>query len=168
MLQVAALVIFPAIMVFAALSDLFTMTISNRISIALVVIFLPFAFLVGMPPEAIGLHVACGAAVLVLTFVLFAVGWIGGGDAKLAAATAVWMGWKNLGEYGVDTAMIGGALTLAILYARHLPLPSWALAVRWINRLHDRGSGVPYGIALAVAGLLIYPQTVVWNAAALA
>lgn len=168
LLQIATLVIFPGIMIFAALSDLFTMTISNRVSIALVVVFLPFALLIGMPAQAIALHLACGGAVLMLTFFLFAMNWIGGGDAKLAAATAVWMGWEHLGEYGLDTALIGGALTLSILYARHLPLPRWAVAIAWITRLHDRGAGVPYGIALAVAGLLIYPQTGVWSAAALA
>lgn len=167
MLQAATLVIFPAIMIFAALSDLFTMTISNRISIALVLIFLPFALLAGMPLSAIGLHIACGAAVLVLTFGLFAMNWIGGGDAKLAASTAVWMGWEHLSDFGFDTALIGGALTLAILYMRHVPLPSWAVAVQWITRLHDRASGVPYGIALAASGLLLYPQTGIWSAASL-
>ena len=165
MLQVATLVLFPALMIFAALSDLFTMTISNRISIALVVIFLPFAFGAGMAASDIAVHVACGAGVLVLTFGMFAFGWIGGGDAKLAAATAVWMGWENLGDFGLDTALIGGVLTLLILNARHLPLPRWALGVDWITRLHERGAGVPYGIALAIAGLLIYPETGIWSAA---
>ena len=165
MLQVVTLVFFPAIMIFAALSDLFTMTISNRISVALVAIFVPFAFWAGLSPQDIAIHLACGVGVLVLTFTMFALGWIGGGDAKLAAATAVWMGWDRLGEFGVDTALIGGVLTLAILSARHMALPAWAVRFDWIMRLHDRESGVPYGIALAVAGLLLYPDTGLWTAA---
>ena len=165
MLQAATLVIFPALMVFAALSDLFTMTISNRISIALVAIYLPFALLIGVPGHEIAIHFACGFGVLVLTFTMFAFGWIGGGDAKLAAATAVWMGWENLGDFGLDTALIGGALTLLILNARMLPLPGWAIRCEWIARLHERGNGVPYGIALAIAGLMLYPDTGVWTAA---
>lgn len=164
MLQLVMMIVFPSLMMFAALSDLFTMTISNRISIALVLIFLPFAFFAGLTPAEIGLHLACGFGVLVLTFWMFAMNWIGGGDAKLAAATALWIGWGHIADYGLDSTMIGGALTLLILYVRKLPLPSWAARVPWIAHLHDRQTGVPYGIALAIAGLLIYPETMVWNA----
>ena len=168
MLQAATLVAFPALMIFAALSDLFTMTISNRVSLALIAIFLPFAYAAGLSPQEIGLHLASGLGVLVLTFSMFALGWIGGGDAKLAAATAVWMGWRHLGDYGLDAALIGGALTLLILCARGVPLPRWALGIEWVDRLHDRRTGIPYGIALAIAGLLVYPDTGLWSAAALA
>lgn len=168
MLQAAILIVFPVLMVFAALSDLFTMTISNRVSIALLVLFVPFAWWAGLTPQDIGLHFACGLGVLVLTFGLFALGWIGGGDAKLAAATAVWLGWENLGDYGLDSALIGGALTLLILNARQVPLPKWAIGVQWMARLHDRKEGIPYGIALAIAGLLLFPQTGLWVAASAA
>lgn len=168
MLQVATLLFFPALMVVAAFSDLFTMTISNRISIALVAIFLPFAYMAGLPPHDIGIHLACGLGVLVLTFSMFAFGWIGGGDAKLAAATAVWMGWEHLGDYGLYSTFIGGMLTLSILFMRTMPLPLFAAKLPWVARLHEHGGGVPYGIALAVAGLLIYPDTGLWSAAAAA
>ncbi len=168
MLQAAALLAFPALMVFAALSDLFTMTISNWVSLALIVIFLPFAYAAGLSPQDIGLHMACGFGVLVLTFSMFACGWVGGGDAKLAAATAVWMGWRDVGDYGLDAAMIGGALTLLLLNARLLPLPRWATGIGWLAHLHDRQTGIPYGIALAFAGLLVYPETSIWIAATLA
>ncbi len=164
MLQLVMLIVFPSLMIFAALSDLFTMTISNRVSIALVLVFMPFAFLAGLSPTEIGLHLACGLGVLVLTFGMFAMGWVGGGDAKLAAATALWIGWGHVADYGLDSAVIGGALTLLILYARTMPLPSWAMRVTWIARLHDQQTGVPYGIALAIAGLLIYPESGVWTA----
>ncbi len=168
MLQLITLLVFPSLMMFAALSDLFTMTISNRVSIALVLVFLPFAFIAGLPPAEIGMHLACGFGVLVLTFWMFAMGWVGGGDAKLAAATGLWIGWGHIADYGLDSAAIGGALTLAILYARKMTLPNWAMGITWIARLHDRQTGVPYGIALAIAGLLIYPETMVWNAVAAA
>lgn len=167
MLQVATLLLFPGFMVFAALSDLFTMTISNKISLALILIFLPLAFFAGLSGQTIAVHVACGGGVLVLTFTMFAFGWIGGGDAKLAAATAVWMGLDHLADYGIYSALIGGALTLLILAIRHVPLPFFALKIEWLTRLHDRGTGIPYGIALAVAGLLLYPETGLWHAAAM-
>ncbi len=167
MLEGATLVIFPGLMIFAALSDLFTMTISNRISLALVAIFLPFAVVAGLSVQDVALHLACGLGVLVLTFSMFAMGWIGGGDAKLAAATAVWMGFNHLSDYGLYATSLGGLLTLAILACRSVPLPMFAVKVEWLQRLHDNEAGVPYGIALAVAGLMIYPQTGIWSAAAI-
>jgi prepilin peptidase CpaA len=153
------LAVFPALMAYAAFSDLFTMTISNWISVLLVLAFVGVALLVGMPAPLIGLHLACGLVVLVLTFALYCCGWIGGGDAKLAATTAVWMGFEHLAEYGMGAALIGGALTLAILQFRRWPLPGWARARDWMMRLHDKDNGVPYGIALATAGLALYPET---------
>ncbi len=165
MLDAAILIFFPALMAYAASSDLFTMTISNRISIALVAGFLVFAFAVGLPAQQIGLHLLCGLAMLVVTFTLFAFGWIGGGDAKLAAATAVWLGWALLVEYGAISSILGGGLTLLIIFLRKQPAPRWALESEWIARLHDNRNGVPYGIALAAAGLALYPQTAVWTAA---
>lgn len=168
MLQLLTLIVFPAMMIFAALSDLFTMTISNRLSLALALVFLPFAYAAGLPLHEIGLHLLCGLGVLAFTFGLFAAGWVGGGDAKLAAATAVWLGWHHLADYGLISAIAGGLLTLCILGARNLPMPAWALDVTWLTRLHDRATGVPYGIALAAAGLLVYPDTMVWSAAAAA
>jgi prepilin peptidase CpaA len=165
MLQTAILVFFPLVMVFAALSDLFTMTISNRISLALLVVFPVIALLAGQSWQDVLLHLACGAGVLVLTFGMFAFGWIGGGDAKLAAATAVWIGLDHLSDYGVVAGLAGGVLTLAILGMRQYPLPRFALKFDWVQTLHERGGGVPYGIALACAGLYMYPQTGLWRAA---
>ena len=128
MLQATTLLLFPLVMAFAALSDLFTMTISNRISIALVAVFVPFAWLVGLSGAEIGIHLLCGFGVLVLTFGMFAFGWIGGGDAKLAAATAVWVGWQHLGEYGLYSTFLGGMLTLAHPgRCAALPMPLFAM-----------------------------------------
>lgn len=164
-LDLAALVLFPALMAYSAASDLFTMTIANWISVALVVGFSVLAVASGMPVASIGLdHLACGAVVLVLTFVLFARGWIGGGDAKLAAATAVWLGWSLLSDYALIASVLGAILTLAILRLRKITLPRGWLALPWVARLHDRTTGVPYGIALAAAGLFIYPETAFWHA----
>ncbi len=158
----ATLVFFPVLMVYAAFSDLFTMTISNFISLALMAIFFALALVLGMPAWEIGLHAAAGLLVLVLTFFMFARGWIGGGDAKLAAAIALWIGFDHLADYGLYAALLGGLLTLFILIIRRHPLPTVLIRQSWIARLHDQGNGVPYGIALAVAGLLLYPQTGIW------
>jgi prepilin peptidase CpaA len=152
------LLLFPALMAFAAASDLVTMTISNRISIALAGAFLILAIVTGMSPVAVGWHLAAGVLVLAAGFAFFAFGWIGGGDAKLAAAIALWLGFDYLLPYLVYASLLGGLLTFAIIQFRLFPLPG-ILMQPWIVRLHDKGTGVPYGIALAAAALVMYPQT---------
>jgi prepilin peptidase CpaA len=159
----AVLLIFPAGMALAATMDLLTMTIPNRLCAALVVGYFILAAILGVPMQGVLFNISCGAAVLILTFGLFSLGWIGGGDAKLAAATALWLGWNPLLDYSLSAAMCGGALTLALLLGRRIGLPSWMTKMDWIARLHNPTSGVPYGIALAAAGIMIYPQTQVWQ-----
>jgi prepilin peptidase CpaA len=163
--QMAALVLFPALMAFAGASDFFTMTISNRVSVALVVGFLAIALAVRLPFDVIALHLSCGALILAITFGLFACGWIGGGDAKLSAATAIWLGFENVIDYVGVASIIGGLLTLIIIQLRRWPMPRAILARDWFARLYDHESGVPYGIALAAAGLILYPETLVWHVA---
>ncbi len=90
---------------------------------------------------------------------LFAFGTIGGGDAKLAASTALWLGTEQLLPYLVVSAFFGGILTLLILKMRSVPLPDRFEKVDWIVRLYRADQGVPYGIALAAAAFFVYPQT---------
>ena len=157
--DVIRLLLFPALMAFAASSDLLTMTISNRLSLALAGGFFLLTIITGMSLAAIGMHLAAAALVLTVSFGFFSMGWIGGGDAKLAAATALWFGFDYLLDYLVYASLFGGLLTLALIQFRHLPLPGPLARQTWILRLHERGGGVPYGIALAAAALMVYPKT---------
>ena len=153
------LLLFPALMAFAASSDLFTMTISNRLSLALTGSFFLLTLVIGMSWPAFGMHLAAGAIVLVFAFGFFSQGWIGGGDAKLAAATALWFGFEFLLDYLVYASLFGGVLTIVLIQFRKLPLPGPLARQPWIMRLHESGGGVPYGIALAAAALTVYPKT---------
>ena len=157
--DVIRLLLFPALMAFAASSDLLTMTISNRLSLALAGGFFLLALVTGMTLYAFGMHLAAATVVLVVAFIFFSQGWIGGGDAKLAAATALWFGFDHLLDYMIYASLFGGALTLAILQFRKLPLPAFLARQHGIMRLHETGGGVPYGIALAAAALIVYPKT---------
>ena len=165
-LILAILLVFPLLMALSASSDLFTMTIPNRICAALVLGYFALAIALGLPLKTIGVNISCGLAVLALTFVMFSRGWIGGGDAKLAASTALWIGWTLLLDYGLAASLFGGVLTFSIIFGRKVTLPPWMARFEWISRLHHPKSGVPYGIALAAAGLFVYPQTQIWRAAA--
>jgi prepilin peptidase CpaA len=153
------LVLFPAMMAFAASSDLLTMTISNRVSLILAGGFFILAFATGMTMADILSHVGAGCLVLVVAFGFFTRGWIGGGDAKLAAASALWLGFDHLLTYLLYASLFGGVLTLLLLQFRMMPLPQALARQQWLQRLHQKDGGVPYGIALATAALCVYPDT---------
>src|SRR6266481_8666057 len=158
-LDLVRLLLFPALMAFAAASDLFTMTISNRVSLALAAGFLALALSSGMGFYDLLSHVGAGAAVLAVAFACFAMGWVGGGDAKIAAGVALWFGFDHLLNYLVYASLFGGALTLLLLQFRQWPLPYPLNGQAWLLRLHDKQSGIPYGIALAIGALMVYPET---------
>jgi prepilin peptidase CpaA len=158
-IDLARMLLFPALMAFAASSDLFTMTISNRVSLLLIAGFLVLAALSGMDFHTMLSHVGAGLTVLVAAFACFALGWVGGGDAKVAAGVALWFGFAHLLDYLLYASLFGGAFTLLLLQFRQWPLPRALGSQAWLLRLHDKETGIPYGIALAVGALMIYPQT---------
>ena len=149
-LDLARLLLFPALMAFAAASDLFTMTISNRISLALAG---------GMSLLEILSHIGAGATVLAVAFGCFAMGWVGGGDAKVASTAALWFGFAHLMNYLLLASVFGGVLTLLLLQLRQWPLPYALTGQAWLTKLHAKGGGIPYGIALAIGALMVYPET---------
>src|SRR5271157_2539325 len=155
---------FPGSMVLSASMDFLTMTIPNPIPAALTLGY--FVLAAGcLSPQAILYDVSCGFTILVMTFAMFTFRWIGGGDAKLAAATALWMGWSLILGYGAAAAICGGLLAVGLLSARARPLPTVLARSAWIARLHNASGGVPYGIALAAAGMIQYSHTQIWAAA---
>ena len=164
MLDYPILLIFPIAMLYAAVMDLLTMTIPNRISLALVVGFFAAAVLGGMGWREIAEHAGIGFAVLVVAIMMFSQGWIGGGDAKLLAAGSLWFGIAHVFDYVVLVTLFGGLLTLVIVSYRSFIPPVLIAGRDWAERLHDKQHGVPYGIALAAAGLWIYPNSQVFQA----
>ena len=152
------LLVFPFAMIYAALSDLVSMTIANRVSAILALSFLIFALLTGMPAGEIGLHLAVGLACLGFGFAAFAAGWIGGGDAKLFAATAVWFGLTPaLFSYAMLASVMGAVLTILLLLSRMRIAP--VTGIGFVDRLLSTETGVPYGVALGAAGLVVFSQS---------
>ena len=155
---------FPGLMALAAAMDLMTMTIPNAIPAALALLYLALAAGLGLPAATVAFGLACGFSILAVTFLMFCRNWIGGGDAKLAAAIALWLGWGVIFDYAVCASILGGILTIAILALRLTLLPEFFARPRWIARLRCPGAGVPYGVALAAAGLLMFPHSPIWLA----
>jgi prepilin peptidase CpaA len=160
LIEALIFVVFPFCMAFAALSDMLSMTIANRVPLLLVAVFAIVAPLTGMGWMEYGWHFAAGAVVLAATFGLFALGGMGGGDAKLISGTAVWMGFNlHLIEYLVVSTFLGGLLTVAILVYRGSPLATYTGHNIFLRNFAKPNGGIPYGIALGIGGLVTYPAS---------
>ncbi|NVD37240.1 prepilin peptidase [Ensifer sp. HO-A22] len=153
----AVFVVLPLCLAYAAISDVLTMTIPNRISVLLIVAFLATAPLVGLDLRDIGIHLAAGGAVFGVCFVLFALNVMGGGDAKLLTSVAVWFGLGgSLVAFLVYVAFFGGLLTIAILLLRMQESRILAIGIP-VPRLLFTAKKIPYGVAIAIGGLVAYP-----------
>lgn len=155
----AASLCFVLATVWAGAADLTTMKIRNELVLLLFAAYFALAPLSGFGAAEIGLNAAAATGVLAGTYVLFAMGWIGGGDAKLMAVVVLWLGVDQALPYVFYMAIFGGVLTLILLQFRSLPLPAPWTRVSWITKLHSPASGVPYGIAISSAALYVFPST---------
>ena len=158
-LQAILLTIFPTLVIIAALTDLVSFTIPNKISLGLLAVFVPATLLLGQPLPAIGVSLAVGVVALLAGMAMFAVGWIGGGDAKLFAVVCLWLGLTSMPVFLLVTALAGGGLAVFLLNARSAWIrPHLNGAPAWLGRLATPGADVPYGVAIAAGALAAFPQ----------
>ncbi len=150
MLSLVICLIFPALLIYAAVHDVATMTIPNWVSILLALAFLPAAAIAGLSMSETGIHLGVGALALVAGAALFYMGVWGGGDAKLIAAAAIWLGASGGLPFLYGVAVVGGALAVVLIVARRLKLKS---SMNWLSRLLSPTEGAPYGVAIAGGGL---------------
>lgn len=145
-----------------AARDVATRTIPNRLSLGLALAFPPFALMAGLGGEAVVAHAAAGGLVLLGGFALFAGGWLGGGDAKLAAAAALWLGPAATPVFLLATMLAGGVFAALILALRARPVPN-ASGLLWLRRLAAPEEGLPYAVALFAGGALALPRSALWT-----
>jgi len=155
MLVTLALAVYVLVFAAAAASDLVRYEIPNVLCLVLVAAFLPFASVLSLAVAAS--HLSAALSILVLTALCFAFGLMGGGDAKLLAAAALWMGWQNLLPFILLTTLVGACLGMLLLVLRRL-LPRAAQAGGWYSRLLSPREGVPYGVAISAAALALLPR----------
>ena len=158
LIHLAAAAAFALAMAYGGLSDLLSLRIPNWIPVVIVVAFVPAAVAAGWDATAILIQFGAGVAVLIAGVLLFAAGVIGGGDAKLLAAGAVWVGWGGLPAFLLLVALGGGVLGLALIAFRRARLPALLEARAWAQRLHERANPVPYGVAIGMAALVLLPN----------
>jgi prepilin peptidase CpaA len=139
------------------MTDATSYTIPNRLSAFLAAAFIPAALAAHMAPMVFAASLGLGAAGLAVGIAMFAMRWIGGGDAKLIAACAMWLGWTGVAPFLLWTAMAGGGLALALILLRRSPFPLSSFGPAWFGRLMTPGGDVPYGIAIAAGALFAMP-----------
>lgn len=157
-LQLLLLSVFPAMVIVGGLKDVTSFTIPNWISLVLIAGYFLAALALGLPPTVIGLSAVVGVAALMVSVGMFAMNWIGGGDAKMFAAAALWLGWPGLPVFLVVTALAGGALAVSLMALRSVWLrPIMARGPAWMGRLATPDENAPYGVAIAIGALAAFP-----------
>jgi prepilin peptidase CpaA len=153
--------LFAICQIMAAVNDALSMKIPNIISLVLLagfVLITPFAW---VDFATFGEHILVGLGVFAVAFGMFAAGWLGGGDAKLLAATAFWWQAVDLFPYLLVTAIAGGALALFLIIGRRY-IPVGALTSPWLYRMFKDETKMPYGIALAIGALVTLPKSQIY------
>lgn len=145
-----------AILLYAAIMDIKTYTIENWISIVIIALFPIILFLnQGLEFSVLFYHLGTGIVMLLVGAGLFATGAFGGGDAKLIAAIAIWLGWKPLMPFLLIMSFAGGLLTLVILLIRKLDLFK-KTKQEWLQKMREKDRGIPYGVAISIAGIFFF------------
>lgn len=152
--------LFVGAMVYLAIHDVITFRIPNWANASVAMAFLLFAgaaTLAGAEVWWLG-HIAAAAILLAVGFVLFQTRALGGGDVKLLAAAALWVGLNGLLNFVVWVGLAGGGLVLLLLLLRRnlMMLVAWAsprVPETW-PRVLTAGEKVPYGVAIAIGAIL--------------
>ena len=151
-----AVYVFP--LVLAALSDLRSLRIPNWLTGSLAAAFPVIALLWGGHVDWLS-HIAAGLAVLVGAAILFALRLMGGGDVKLLAAVSLWIGLGSLLPFLTLTAVIGGGFAVLLVLLRTSAVQ--IVLQRVLPRLAhfaDAKMKLPYGVPIAIAGILMVPS----------
>ena len=159
MIQTLSLSVLPVLMIVAGVGDTLSLRIPNKLVMLIAALFVPMAFLTGMPLADFALHVGIGLGLFCVGFALYLFGMFGGGDAKLLAAAGLWFGSADLVPFLVCTLLAGGLLALAV-GAWVIISMSWEIHdAPMAERVKQLKPNVPYGFAMTIGALLAFPGT---------
>ena len=167
MLAVLSTILLPVLMILAGAGDVLSRRIPNSLVLLIALCFFPMAWAQGMPPSAFLMHAGVGLAVLLAGFALFSLGFLGGGDAKLLGAAALWFGLAGLPQFLFMTALAGGLLGLAVMAWSMIALQGELEQWGTFRRLSWVRPSVPYGYAIAAGAILSLPGSWLVPAAAI-
>ncbi len=151
--------VFPLLIIAAGINDYFTFKIPNWLNALIALSVIPFALFFPMPGEVFAWHVVAGIVAMIAAFTVYAMGLIGGGDAKMIGACALWVGWEALMSFMIVTVIAGGVLALAMTVWGYLSTKQEADVGEWAKNLFSKKPDLPYGIAIAAGGIIVFPGT---------
>lgn len=151
--------VFPLLMIVSAVGDVLSRRIPNLLVLLIAALFFPVAWVHGMPAAEMLMNLGAGMVLLILGFVAFTLGFLGGGDAKLMGAAGLWLGFSALPQLLVMTILAGGVLGLGVLlwsfvmFEAQLQRPHLTQQLDWVK------PSVPYGFAIAAGTILAFPDS---------
>ena len=150
------LVVLAIILVVAAVIDVRTFTISNRLNATVALLAPLYWWSISLPfwPDA-AIQVGVAVAVFAALAVTFYLGMMGGGDVKLAAALALWFSPGSTVRFLVIMSLAGGLLTVVVLILHRLKATPEALPDG--EKIIQKPE-VPYGVAIEIGALWILAQ----------
>ncbi len=157
-LFVISLLAFATLLCIAALNDFRDFKIPNRISLGVLALYPAFVVAAPTPVDWQG-GIAAGGIAFIVTFVMFSRGWMGGGDAKLISAVAVWAGLGHLVLFALVMLVLGGMYSTFEAIRLGYPKRIW----NRVKKLRTGEGGdvalprdaMPYGVAIAGGGLYV-------------
>lgn len=142
--------VFAGLLIAAAVEDAVRLRISN-ITCAFILIAGVVAAVLAGPTLSLWQNLAVFAALLLAGMPLFAAGKFGGGDVKLFGCVGLWLDFSGALYFIASALIAGGLLALLILGTR---LFRWRESLRRRVGILRRGSGIPYGVAIAAGALV--------------
>ncbi len=148
-----------AVTLLSCRSDIMSLRIPNTHSVTILLCFVP-AYL-ATPPVFSPLwhHLAALFLIFAVTYAMFFAGMMGGGDAKLASALALWAGLRGLIPFVFFMSLAGGLLAAVTLVIRKKKPFQNPRAGSWIAEVQSGKDAIPYGVAISVGAWAAFFHT---------
>ena len=149
---ITAAVVFMGAMLHVMYTDLTQERIHNWIILGMLGLFVPLASTAGFEFSQIAMAFGTALVVSLAGFGCFTAGWLGGGDVKLAATAALWLGPGSVIPFVLWTAILGTMITLSILALRRKRMMDAGMQ-------YERPNFLPYDPKITLTTIIIFPQS---------
>ena len=143
------------LLIYAAFSDLTRYLIPNWLNLLLASLSPFYFWFSDLSAEIMLMRSAIAVTVLIVGMLMHFRGLVGGGDIKLLASLSLWIPPNEWPLFLLTVLAAGGGLALVVLALRKMKgdMSDSFSNQGWRGRLLSRGVGIPYGVAIAIAGL---------------
>lgn len=146
--------IFVVFITLAMRHDVTERRVPNRLVVTMAITGVVSLVFIG--PGSIAVLPTIGAAIAVLCvgWILNALGFWGGGDAKLAAAATIWLGPVATVLFIAMALFIGAVQAIITLLVGLMIAYRTVPGARWRPRLMARGISLPYALSIGTASII--------------